>query len=487
MTIDKLYLWAQTLPAKEQIMQSRKLAKTLKGLKKSGYVSVSVRDEIRNNLITRMRNKEELFPGMVGYDNSVIPQVENAILAGQDIIFLGERGQGKSRLIRYLVGLLDESIPYVQDCEIHDDPYNPICSSCKDKSNQYGESLPISWLSREDRYSEKLATPDISVADLIGEIDPIKVAEGRYLSDELTIHYGLIPRTNRGIFAINELPDLSERIQVSLFNLMEERDIQIKGYRIRLPIDVYLIASANPEDYTNRGRIITPLKDRYGSQIRTHYPVHTDQEVAIMEQEMHVFPDLSDKLIVPKFMKDIIAEVTMSARDSGDINQRSGVSVRVSIANYESVLSSAYKRSIKLDEDLASPRISDLSALIPSTIGKIELEALDEGQDIKIMEDLIKKSVLRVFNEYFKTDEELDELVSQFEEGFTFEASHSHPSSIYLNELKRIKPFEDAISKFAESSTPATQASCIEFLLEGLHLRRRLNKDQLNNGVKYKI
>lgn len=467
-------------------MKSKKLAKTLKELKKSGYTTVSVRDEIRNNLIVRMKNQEELFPGMVGYENSVIPQVENAILAGQDIIFLGERGQGKSRLIRCLVDLLDEAIPYIEGCEIHDDPYNPICSSCKDKSNQHGESLPISWLSKEERYSEKLATPDISVADLIGEIDPIKVAEGRYLSDELTIHYGLIPRTNRGIFAINELPDLSERIQVSLFNLMEERDIQIKGYRIRLPIDVYLVASANPEDYTNRGRIITPLKDRYGSQIRTHYPAYSDQEVAIMEQEMQLFPDLKEKLIVPKFMKDIIAEVTMSARNSGEINQRSGVSVRVSIANYESVLSSAYKRSIKLNENLASPRISDLSALIPSTIGKIELEALDEGQDIKVMEDLIKKSVLKVFNEYFKDDQELDELVSQFEEGFTFEASHTHPLSIYSDALKNIKPFEEAISKFAESNTPATEASCVEFLLEGLHLRRRLNKNQLNNGFSYK-
>jgi len=468
-------------------MKSKKFAKTLKELKKTEYVTVSVRDEIRKNLIARMKNKEELFPGMVGYENSVIPQVENAILAGQDIIFLGERGQGKSRLIRYMVGLLDEAIPYIEGCEIHDDPFNPICSSCKDRIIKQGDNLPISWLSREERYSEKLATPDISVADLIGEIDPIKVAEGRYLSDELTIHYGLIPRTNRGIFAINELPDLSERIQVSLFNLMEERDIQIKGYRIRLPIDVYLIASANPEDYTNRGRIITPLKDRYGSQIRTHYPIYPDQEVAIMEQEIHLAADMKEKLVVPKFMKDIIAEVTMFARNSGEINQRSGVSVRVSIANYESVLSSAYKRSIKLNEDVASPRITDLSSLIPSTIGKIELEALEEGQDVRVMEDIIKKAVLKIFNEHFKDDEELDELLSQFEEGLTLEASHNHPLSSYSDELKKIKPLEEAISKLEESNTPATRASYVEFLLEGLHLRRKLNKDQINSSFTYKI
>ena len=466
---------------------TKKLPTNLRGLKSNNYQLLPVREELRKNLITKLQNGEEIFPGIVGYENTVIPQLQNAILSGQDIILLGERGQAKSRIIRSLTTLFDEWTPILAHCEIPENPFSPISPQGHEIIAEEGDRAEINWMHRDERYGEKLATPDITIADLIGEVDPIKVAEGRYLSDELTIHYGLIPRTNRGIFAINELPDLSERIQVSLFNLMEERDIQIKGYRIRLPIDVYLIASANPEDYTNRGRIITPLKDRYGSQIRTHYPIYPDQEVAIMEQEIHLAADMKEKLVVPKFMKDIIAEVTMFARNSGEINQRSGVSVRVSIANYESVLSSAYKRSIKLNEDVASPRITDLSSLIPSTIGKIELEALEEGQDVRVMEDIIKKAVLKIFNEHFKDDEELDELLSQFEEGLTLEASHNHPLSSYSDELKKIKPLEEAISKLEESNTPATRASYVEFLLEGLHLRRKLNKDQINSSFTYKI
>ena len=324
-------------------MTSTQKAKTLRELKESGYEVVGVREELRRNLVKKIVANEDLFPGIIGYSESVIPQIENAILSGQDIILLGERGQAKSRIIRALVNLLDEEIPCIAGCEINDNPFDPICRACQNKLESEGDDIAIAWLGRDARYGEKLATPDIAVADLIGEVDPIKVAEGRYLSDELTVHFGLIPRTNRGIFSINELPDLAERIQVGLFNLMEERDIQIKGYRIRLPLDVYLVASANPEDYTNRGRIITPLKDRYGAQIRTHYPQVSEDEVQIMEQERTTFADMEDLVSVPGYMKDIVAEVTSLARRSGEINQRSGVSVRVSIANYESIISNAYK------------------------------------------------------------------------------------------------------------------------------------------------
>ena len=297
---------------------------TIGELRESGYEVLPVKQEVRKNLIARIRDSQELFPGIVGFEDSVIPQLENAVLAGQDIILLGERGQAKSRLIRDMTDLLDETIPAIQGCELNDNPFAPICRPCKDRVAECGDDVPIRWVSRTERYSEKLATPDISVADLIGEIDPIRIAEGRYLSDELAIHYGLIPRTNRGIFCINELPDLSERIQVSLFNLMQERDVQIKGYRIMLPLDVMLIASANPEDYTNRGRIITPLKDRYGAQIRTHYPRNLHEEIEIMEQEHTRFED-SDRVVeIPQYMKEIVAEITSLARRSPEINQRSG-------------------------------------------------------------------------------------------------------------------------------------------------------------------
>ena len=289
---------------------------TIGELRGSGYKVSSVKEEVRRNLVKKIKKNEELFPGIIGFEDSVIPQLENAILAGQDIILLGERGQAKSRLIRQLVSLLDDEIPVIAGCELNDSPFKPICRFCRDKVSCDGDGVGIDWLPRDQRYSEKLATPDISVADLIGEIDPIKVAEGRYLSDELTIHYGLIPRTNRGIFCINELPDLSERIQVGLFNLMEERDIQIKGYRIMLPLDVFLVASANPEDYTNRGRIITPLKDRYGAQIRTHYPGSLEQEMDIVEQEYKRFPDSAKQVHVPQYMREIIAEITSLARRS---------------------------------------------------------------------------------------------------------------------------------------------------------------------------
>ncbi|MBI4298534.1 MAG: magnesium chelatase [Chloroflexi bacterium] len=466
-------------------MAKSKKPETVSELQRSGYQTVSVRTELRKNLIEKIKTGQTLFPGIVGYDETVIPQLQNAILAGQDVVFLGERGQAKSRLIRNLVSLLDEEIPYIAGCEINDNPYQPICQACRDKVVELGDKVEIAWLPKEERYAEKLATPDISIADLIGEIDPIKVAEGRYLSDELTIHYGLIPRTNRGIFSINELPDLAERIQVGLFNLMEERDVQIKGYRIRLPLDVYVVATANPEDYTNRGRIITPLKDRYGAQIRTHYPRTSDEEIEIVEQERSRFADSEENVKVPVYIKDIIAEFTSLARRSPDINQRSGVSVRVSIANYETLVSNAFKRSLQHKEGFAVPRISDLPAILASTTGKIELESVEEGREARIIEELTKKAVLNVFGRYFNV-RDFDTLIQKFEQGLAVETGSDIPSKSYKQLLKDLEGISIALERLQVKDEPAAIASAIEFVLDGLHLSRKLNRDRVEGRFRYR-
>ena len=457
---------------------------TVGELRRSRYKVLPVREELRKNLVAKLKRGDPLFPGIVGFDDTVIPQMENAILAGQDIVLLGERGQAKSRLIRRLVDLLDEEIPIVAGCEIDDNPYKPICKACQDKIQENGNEVAIEWLPRDARYSEKLATPDISIADLIGEIDPIRVAEGRYLSDELTIHFGLIPRTNRGIFSINELPDLAERIQVGMFNLMEERDIQIKGYRIRLPLDVYMVATANPEDYTNRGRIITPLKDRYGAQIRTHYPRTIEDEITIMEQERSRFPNEKD-IIAPQYIREVIAEITFLARRSFDINQRSGVSVRVSIANYETVISNAFRRAILRGEKRVSPRLSDLPYIVASFTGKIELETFEEGREAKIMEDLSKKAVLNTFGRYFNVGD-LETLVHGFDDGLTVETGSEKPSKQYLRMLDQVEGLSAAVDHLGGSQSPELVASATEFILEGLHLNRRLNRDQMEKGFRYR-
>jgi len=451
----------------------------------SGYEVKTVKQELRKNLIEKMKQGVELFPGIIGYDDSVIPQLENAVLSGQDIIFLGERGQAKSRLIRNLVNLLDEEIPVIAGCEINDNPFKPICRACRERIDDQGEKTEIAWLKRQYRYGEKLATPDITIADLIGEVDPIRVAQGRYLSDELTIHYGLIPRTNRGIFCINELPDLAERIQVGLFNIMEERDVQIKGYKVRLPLDTYLVASANPEDYTNRGRIVTPLKDRYGALIRTHYPETLDYEIEIMERERRSMEEGDYRVLVMQFMKEILAEFTTLARRSGDINQRSGVSVRVSIANYETLISNAIRRAIRLGELEASPRISDLPYIEASTRGKIEVEALEDSRADRLFEELINKAVLRVFNRRFKVDE-FQSLVQAFRDGLTLETSDTLPSSEYGRWLQEIDGLGYGALKLDTPNSDAALASAIEFVLEGLHLNRALNKDKVKGKSRYR-
>ena len=364
-------------------MTDRPTIATLGELRAGGYQPRSVKEEMRSNLVARLRNGEPLLPGIIGYDETVVPQVENAILAGQDIILLGERGQAKSRIARSLIGLLDAWMPAVAGAELHDDPLRPVSPFARALVAEQGDATPLIWVPREDRYGEKLATPDITIADLVGEVDPVKVAEGRYLSDELTIHYGLLPRTHRGIFALNELPDLAERIQVGLLNLMEERDVQIRGYKVRLNLDLFVVASANPEDYTSRGRIITPLKDRFGAQIRTHYPEDPETEIAIMEAEWMAFDDeaaTSVPVQVPSFMKEIVAELSQLARRSSEVSQRSGVSVRVSVANAEVLEAAALKRAVRLGEPLGSPRVSDLGAVVAEG-SPLELEEEQLGLD----------------------------------------------------------------------------------------------------------
>ena len=459
-------------------------AHTIGQLRESGYQVLPIREELRNNLIAKLRSEEILFPGIIGFEETVIPQLENAILAGQDLILLGERGQAKSRLIRALVGLLDEYVPIIAQCEINDNPYSPVCRACRDQVADQGDKTPINWIARDIRYSEKLATPDISIADLIGEIDPIKVAEGRHLSDELTIHYGLVPRTNRGIFSINELPDLAERIQVGLFNLMEERDVQIKGYRLTLPLDVYVVATANPEDYTNRGRIVTPLKDRYGAQIHTHYPKTLEQEILIMEQERSRFPE-EENLVVPDYMKKVIAEITAQARQSNEINQRSGVSVRVSISNYETLLSNAVRRSIRQGDQIACPRISDLPYIIASLGGKIELETFEEGREGRVTEELTKRAVLRVFGEYFDVAD-LEDTVTAFDLGAVADTGSEMQAAGYQGLLDGVDGLKQAVGRLSEDGRPEVMASAAEFVLEGLHLSRRLNCDRTPTGYTYK-
>src|SRR3984893_14282299 len=475
----------QDLLKQDSLKQDLFKIRTLGELRAAGVEVLPVRLEMHRNLLERLRARERILPGIIGYDQSVLPEIENGVLAGHHMIFLGERGQAKSRLIRLLADLLDERVAAVQGCEINDDPFRPICGACRRRAAEFGEELEIEWIGRERRYAEKLATPDVSVADLIGEIDPIKVAEGRYLADEETIHYGLIPRTNRGIFAINELPDLTEKVQVGLFNLMEEKDVQIKGYKIRLPVDVVFVASANPEDYTSRGRIITPLKDRFDIQIRTHYPKTLEHEVAIIEQECS-YPLRSEMpLRLPQFLKDILAQITFEARASNEINQTSGVSVRVTINNLESLISNAEKRAIINGDSEIVPRLSDLHALYASTAGKIELEYVGEDKkEDDLIERLINRAVLKVFDKYLKLDE-LKEIVAYFDQGWGVEVSDMSPVDEYIEAVRTIPGLKEAVAKLGPTESPALMASTAELIFEGLHLHQKLNKERRGGRFAY--
>ena len=467
-------------------MHDATLPTTLGELRASGFQVLPVREEMRRNLLGLLGRAERMLPGIVGYDDSVIPEIENAILAGHHMVFLGERGQGKSRIIRSLIGLLDPQVPAVAGCAIHDDPFAPICHSCRQRVAAEGDALPIAWIGRDARYAEKLATPDVSMADLIGEIDPVKVAEGRYLADEDTIHYGLVPRTHRGIFAINELPDLTEKVQVGLFNLMEERDVQIKGYKIRLPVDVLIVASANPEDYTSRGRIITPLKDRFDVQIRTHYPRSIEDEITIVEQEIPTLDRGARELRIPAFMKEVVAQLTFEARASNEINQSSGVSVRVTINNYESLISNAEKRAVRAGEREIVPRLTDLHAILASTAGKIELEyAGEDRKEEEIIERLINRAVLKVWDKSLKVDA-LKRVVEHFEAGWGVEVSDRMRADEYLDGIRQIPGLREAVSELGPFESPGLMAAATEFVLEGLHLHQKLNKDREGGRYTYR-
>ena len=493
---------------------------TLGELRAAGWTSVPVRQELRRNAVARVRSSEPLFDNVLGFHNTVIPQVENALLAGHDMIMLGERGQAKTRMIRGLVGLLDEWMPVVAGSEINDDPYAPVSAHARALVAERGDDTGIDWIHRDDRYGEKLATPDTSIADLIGEVDPIKVAEGRYLSDELTLHYGLVPRTNRGIFAINELPDLAERIQVGLLNVLEERDVQIRGYKVRLPLDVVLVATANPEDYTNRGRIITPLKDRFGAQIRTHYPLDADTEIAIVEQEAypahnavalvaprtaagspgHAAANSGDDaaadsgdgaaaratsaaglaVSVPTFMTRIVVAITRAARSSPHVSQRSGVSVRLSISNSETMVANAMRRTLRAGGDHVVPRVTDLDALSASTAGKVEIETLEEGREAEILQRLVSSAVLSVFKDCVPPEGHRA-VVDAFDEDLVVDVGDDVADADYAGLLAQVPalttPVQALLAGDEAAESPAMVASAVELVLEGLHLSKRLNKD----------
>ena len=485
---------------------------TLGELRASGWTSVPVRQELRRNAVERIRSGSPLFDDVLGYHNTVIPQVENALLAGHDMIMLGERGQAKTRMIRGLVGLLDEWMPIIATSEINDDPYAPVSAQARSLVAEHGDGTPIAWVHRDDRYGEKLATPDTSIADLIGEVDPIRVAEGRYLSDELTVHYGLVPRTNRGIFAINELPDLAERIQVGLLNVLEERDVQIRGYKVRLPLDVVLVASANPEDYTNRGRIITPLKDRFGAQVRTHYPLDAGTEIAIVEQEAYPAParggaagtaDGSDAastaagspetaglaVTVPSFMTRIVVAITRAARSSSHVSQRSGVSVRLSISNHETMVANAVRRTLRARSDHVVPRVTDLDALSSSTAGKVEIETLEEGREAEILERLVNSAVLSVFKDSVPPDLHRA-VVDAFEADLVVDVGDDVADADYAALLAEVPaltaPVQALLAGDEAAESPAVVASAVELVLEGLHLSKRLNKDAQGPRAQYR-
>ncbi len=468
--------------------------RTLGELKASGYRSESVKDEMRRNLIARIRDKGRLFPDILGYEETVVPQIQNAILSRHDMLFLGLRGQAKTRMLRQLVHLLDDAMPIIEGSEVNDDPYAPLSKEGRDRVTAGGDETPIAWVGRDQRYQEKLATPDVTIADLIGEVDMIKHAEGRYLSSELTMHFGLIPRTNRGIFCINELPDLSPKIQVGLFNVLEERDIQIRGYPVRLNLDLCMVFSANPEDYTNRGRIVTPLKDRIGSVVRTHYPLTRELGMAINDQNAWLDRD-GAKLAVPIYIKEVVEEMSRLARSSSHVNQASGVSVRMSIANLENVISNAERRTLVNGERFIVPRVSDLNHAIPSSRGKLELTMTeDEGHEDKLIGRLAAEAVKNVFDAHLDI-KDFRASVDFFEGGKGVEIGDTQPAREILDRIERIPGVKKKADELARKLLPelteadardAATASAAEFILEGLHVHNKLNKTAKAGGTTYR-
>ncbi len=479
--------------------------KTLGELKNSGYKVLSVKDEIRVNLIKKLRAKEQLFPGIVGYESTVIPALINAILAKHDIILLGLRGQAKTRLIRQIPSLLDEYIPTIKGSEINDNPFAPVSKFGADQVAKFGDETEIEWIHRSQRFSEKLATPDVTIADLIGDIDPIKAATQRlHYSHEGAIHFGLIPRSNRGIFAINELPDLQPRIQVGLFNILEEKDVQIRGFNIRIPLDVFLVFTANPEDYTNRGSIITPLKDRIDSQILTHYPRSLEDAIEITDQEAWVQRD-GQKLHMPYYFKEIIENIAFEARKSEFVDQKSGVSARLTIAAMENLVSNAERRAIVLNEKDIVPRMCDLPHALPGVTGKVELvfEGEQEGAN-KVGKALLGKATREVFKKYFpdplqkpkrtpqgqepKDTSEYSKIVQWFETGNSIEVADDMPFIAYYAELNRVPNLYAVTQKFfkLDPNNQFNLASAMEFVLDGLHQNSKIAKDEVDHITHYK-
>jgi magnesium chelatase subunit I len=459
------------------------LPKTIGELRQTDYRSRPVKVELRDNAVAKVRSGLPIVSGMVDYDETVLPELERAILALHDVILLGERGQGKTRLIRSLVELLDEWTPVIDASELNDDPLRPTSSRGIEIVEELGDETPIRWMHRTERYSEKLATPDTSIADLIGEVDPIKVAEGRYLADEKTLHFGLVPRTNRGIFAINELPDLPERIQVGLLNLLEERDVQIRGYKIRLPLDLFFVASANPEDYTNRGRLITPLKDRFGTQIRTHYPLSVTSEIDVMHQEAEILAPDGLKLVVPGFMSSLVATISQLARRSSSINQRSGVSVRMSVACYELLAASAFSRALRCGEAEAVPRLSDLESVVPAITGKIEIEGLGDADEDKVVGRLISGAVQATYREFVEGSEVLEAQKEVESKGFVISGDRSTRDAFGV--LREYPQLLSAANRVAGVDDDGVVVAASELILEGLHLAKRLNRTELEHGLAY--
>ena len=457
---------------------------TLGELRASGHEYRGVKEEIRNNLLAMLRAGQDPFPGIIGFGQTVVPHLERSLIAGHDIILLGERGQGKTRLIRTLGGLLDEWTPVVGGCEINDHPYHPACARCRRLAAELGDDLPVSWRHRDERYGEKLATPDTSVGDLIGDIDPVKVAEGRTLGDPETIHYGLVPRTNRGIFSLNELPDLAERIQVSLLNVLEERDIGIRGYALRLPLDLLLVASANPEDYTNRGRIITPLKDRFGAEIRTHYPLSLADELTLIRQEANVWSAAE----LPEHLVEVIARFTRGVRESPAVDARSGVSARFAIAAAESTVASAVRRSAltELADETPVARVCDLPAVVSTLRGKVEFEVSEEGREEEVLAAMLRRAIADTFRSRLGSVD-LSGLLTKFEEGGTVETGELVPATELLKRIGDVPGLARIMSRLGMEGGESFghAAAALEFALEGLYLMRRLSKDTDGDTIVY--